>query len=70
MYIDMNETQKIISRETMIDMLMAQDAAASQFWTYPDEHWQAIFQTRWLVERGFPCVVQDAHGIVWGKLEQ
>lgn len=29
------------------------DAAAAEFWAYPDQEWQLRFEAQWLRERGY-----------------
>lgn len=41
-----------ITTELAAEMAAAMDAAASEFWAYPDEEWQLAFEAEWLNERG------------------
>lgn len=36
------------------------DAAASEFWKYPDEEWQLNFEEKWLEDHGFPVAAAMA----------
>lgn len=59
-----NNTQTVGS-DVIAAMLAAQDAAAREFWAYPDAEWQMAFQAQWLVSHGLPATV--AHGgLTWG----
>lgn len=57
-----------MDNEMIARMISDQNAAASAFWAYPDAEWQAIFQAKWLTDRGFPATI-TVDGRTWGALD-
>lgn len=56
---------KTVGLEVIEAMLEAQDAAAREFWAYPDSEWQMAFQSQWLISHGLPATVSGG-GLTWG----
>jgi hypothetical protein len=58
-----------ITSAQLAAMKAAMDAAAAQFWAYPDQTWQANFQADWLEKHFCADRAVSDDGLVWGRIE-
>ena len=51
-------------------MLAAQDAAAMEYWAYPDAQWQLWFQSEHLLRHYNVPHAKTPDGLVWGECRE